>query len=126
LAPNREFFPRRKDHTKVTKVTKELSKGGPTLLPNEVSSLKSIAEFLRHSSELGDLRDLGCDSFLRPQPTCRKDHTKVTKVTKELSKGPTLLPNEVSSLKSIAEFLRHSSELCDLCVSLFHRPIAVS
>jgi hypothetical protein len=33
-------------------------KGGPTLLLNEVPSLKSIFEFLRHSSELSDLGDL--------------------------------------------------------------------
>jgi len=36
-----------------------MMKGGPTLLLNEVPSLKSIFEFLRHSSELSDLGDLG-------------------------------------------------------------------
>jgi len=35
-----------------------MMKGGPTLLPNEVPSLKSISKNPRNFSELGDLRDL--------------------------------------------------------------------
>jgi hypothetical protein len=53
----------------------------PTLLPNEVPSLRSIFEFLRHSSALSDLSDPGVSL------SCARSHA-AERITQRSPRSP--------------------------------------